>query len=146
MIYNRIATIAAYGRLVPEVKWSQLKMQCNFYILKSHCCWFAGCALLLQILLWKSPFEIHTLNAKEKKWRPPREGFWLFILVRLWVSFIVIDLVGSARNPGFERFENTTEKWIQEFFLKYFEQEENSKWKAMNARLHTPPQSTENFF
>ena len=34
MIYNRIATIA-YGRLVPEVKWSQLKMQCNFYILKS---------------------------------------------------------------------------------------------------------------
>ena len=58
----------------------------------------------------------------------------------------MIDLVGSARKPGFERFENTMEKWIQEFFLKYFEQEENSKWKAMNGRLHIPPQSTENFF
>ena len=34
----------------------------------------------------------------------------------------------------------------KEFFLKYFEQEENSKWKAMNDRLHIPPQSTENFF
>ena len=83
MIYNRIATIAAYGRLVPEVKWSQLKMQCNFYILKSHCCWFAGCALLLQILLWKSPFEIHTLNAKEKKNEDHLEWASGFFLVRL---------------------------------------------------------------
>ena len=90
---------------------------------------------------WNSHFE-----CKRKKNEDHLEWASGFFLVRLWVSFIVIDLVGSARNPGFERFENTTEKWIQEFFLKYFEQEENSKWKAMNARLHIPPQSTENFF
>ena len=54
---------------------------------------------------------------KKKKIEDHLERASGFFLVRLWASFIVIDLVGSARNQGFERFENTTEKWIQEFFL-----------------------------
>ena len=54
---------------------------------------------------------------KKKKIEDHLERASGFFLVRLWASVIVIDLVGSARNQGFERFENTTEKWIQEFFL-----------------------------